>query len=784
MLKKIFMRQAYYYASAAFVILSLVYFVAITNQAYIGLDLTNVKGQWIVTTIDPNGEGYKLGIRVGDLILKINDDASNKYPFVQKWNEAEGASSIQFQRPGKSTDNIIKIPKGTALLELLSEIPMLVLGYIFGILGLITWLKRHFLVQARALFWMNWFIGLAIILAPASSRDLIFARELECIILPLFPLCLVNFVSVFPCENKNLINRLGRLMLALAFVVILNLTVLNSVGIVHLSSLLKKLVLSTVILGILLALWNLGLLIRLPKDRPEKNQANIVFLGMSIGFLPFILLTAVPVIFNVQPKVNTEASYLFISIIPATLYYVIIHKYLPDSRRLLEIAISFFVAGTITSIVVTDVLFFLKVSKNLDLNVYLATLSLTMLFLVFFSFIRIAISKLLEKFALFEGNRDLKSRVLKLNESLTSINEEDQTLEEVVKSLAIEGAFIIVEDDKGGYLKRAAGIFLAKPSEQIILEDFFQVNQRNNLEVKILADDLPAEIYIPYLANNFTCGIFLGHRHSRVDFLQKELPLITLISSQLAQRLITTFVIKELSKEIKDLAQRSHDSQRRTQGLQGITTSLFRSLEKERKSIAGEIHDGPLQLGLDLNRWLKYLVEECPQNVKIVKAISHMRELVEDLNFELRLICNDLRPPSLTDLGLLLAIELMCEEIMQKELLLISLETVGISHEERFEEEIELAAYRFLQEGITNVVKHSGSNKLKIHIEMNKSSLELTVRDSGKGFDTSKIEDWILTGAHFGIVGMKERLESLGGNLQIISTIQLGTMLKATIPIA
>jgi len=331
---------------------------------------------------------------------------------------------------------------------------------------------------------------------------------------------------------------------------------------------------------------------------------------------------------------------------------------------------------------------------------------------------------------------------------------------------------INVEDNKGGYLTKAVGIFLEKPSKQIELEEFFQADQKINLETEILPVSLPAEIYIPFVSDEFTCGIILGYRNSHVEFVLDELPLITLISSQLAQRLITTFIIQELTKEIKDLARRSLDLQRRNQGLQGITSSLFRSLENERKLIACEIHDGPLQLGLDLNRWLKYLVEECPTNDdKKVKAISHIREIVEDFNFELRSIFNNLGPPSLTDLGLLTAIELMCEEVMQKELLQISLETVGLNREERFKEEVELVAYRFLQEGISNAVKHSDSNKLKIHIEMNESRIEMTVRDSGKGFDSSKIEDWALTGAHFGIVGMKERLEDLGGDLEIASTI-------------
>lgn len=569
-------------------------------------------------------------------------------------------------------------------------------------------------------------------------------------------------------------------------IIILGLTVLQSTGIVHFNSPLKKLVLLTVIIGILLAMRNLGKLIKLPSDRPEKNQASILLWGMAIGFLPFVLLTAVPLIFGFQPIVNSQVSYLFISAIPATWYYVIVHKYLPDSRRLFRRSISFFVAAIMMSMVVNYVIFLFKGVKNLNIEVYLASLSLTILFMICFNIIRVATSKLLLKFDFFEERQDLKNRVLKLSESLSSINDEDHILEEIVESLMIEGLYIVVEDGKGKGLKKAVGRFLGNPSEQAELEKFLQGVPKKNLDIKILPDDFPAELYIPFTANDYSCQLLLGHRYSRLRFEQDELPILTLISSQLAQRLITSINIKEMSQEIKNLNQRSLDSQRRTQGLRGVMASLFRSLEKEKKLIASDIHDGALQLGLDLNRWLKYLIEECliPDNAKTTMALSHMREAVEDLNFELRLICNDLRPPSLSNLGLLTAIEIMCEEIMQRELVLISLEIVGMSEEERFKEEVELTAYRFLQEGITNAVKHSGSTQLKIHIEKNDSRIELTVSDSGQGFDTGKIEDWALMSEHFGIVGMKERLEGLGGELQISSVIGQGTLLKATIPIA
>jgi two-component system sensor histidine kinase ComP len=778
----VFRRQVYYIASIAFILIGFVCFAVVINQPYIGLTIENVKGQWLVTFADYYGEGYQAGVRVGDIVLNINGDVPGQYHFIKKWNETEGASSIEFIRPGQSTDNFVDLPQSTNWLRTISKIPFVIVGFVFWLLGFMTWLKRPYLVQARALFWVNWIIGLAIILAPGSSRCFLFAMELEYISLSLVPIFLIKLVSYFPKENKNKLNRFSCFIFLIISLFITISIVLQSSGIIHCISSLRKILISTLIIALFLALWNLSLLLKLPKDNPERNQASIIFLGMVIGFFPFVLLTAVPQLFDLQPIRYDYFSSLFLSVIPLSWYYVIVNKYLPDSRRLFGTIISFFIAGIINSFLVTYLLFALKIVQNLNLEIYLAALFSTMFLMVCYGFIQGGISRLLEKSGFLMEKQYFKRRVLKLNESLTTINEEYRILDGMVKSLKIEGALIIIEDSNRGYIKKAVGRFLEKPNEQIKLEQFFRTDQRINLETKKLPDDFPAEIYIPFSSDDFVCGIFIGHRYSQVKFEPDELPLITLIASQLAQRLKISFDIKELSKEIKLLTQISQESQRRSRGLQGITTSLFRNLEKERKFIACEIHDGPLQLGLDLNRWLKYIIEECQTNNETEKAILYMRELVEDLNFELRLISNNLRPPTLS-LGFFPAIELMCKEIMLKELLLISLELADIDREERFTEEVELAAYRFLQEGIMNAVKHSGSNKLKIQVAKNESVIELTVSDSGKGFDTSEIDNWSLTGAHFGIIGMKERIESLGGNFQITSAIHRGTMLRASIPI-
>jgi len=174
-----FRRQAYYYASAAFLVMWLVYTVAVINRPYVGLELENVNGQWIVIYSDPQGEGYKSGVQVGDLIIKVNNDDPGKNRFVQIWSEVEGASTLEVRRLDQPNDQMINIPELPILQSTLSEIPMAILGLIFWFLGFMTWFRRPFLVQARALFWLNLFLGLAIVLASSSSRDLLLAKELE-----------------------------------------------------------------------------------------------------------------------------------------------------------------------------------------------------------------------------------------------------------------------------------------------------------------------------------------------------------------------------------------------------------------------------------------------------------------------------------------------------------------------------------------------------------------------------------------------------------------------------
>jgi len=775
-------RQIYYIASIIFIVIGIVYFVICLHQPYIGFEFENDDGQWVVTAIDPHGAGYWSGIRTGDQVLKINGEDPGKHSLVQKWNLPEGASTIEFSKPSGSAKEIV-LQKQFNLLYALSEIPFVILGCIFLLLGFMTWYKRSFLRQARTLFWLLWLFGLAIVLTYASGRCLPLAKELEYFAFSAAPILLIAFFSIFPVHNQNRINTYSRKIVVILFAIILILVVLQSLGLVHLSGLIRKMTLFNMLIGIIISVWNLIQVMRMPKDRPEKNEASIILAGMMIGFLPSVLLIAFPIIFNMQKFVYTEFSSIFVSVVPLSLYYAIVNKYLPDSRRVYKTIIKNFLAALIISVIVHYFLYVGKIIKTISTETYLATFGLSLLFLLCFYVIQLIIGKLLERLSFFQTNIGLKQRVTELNKSMTSLISEDHVFEEAVKTLGIDGVFIIVENEQTGCLRKAVGRFRKNRQEQSELEAYFSRNQKQDLEAKFLSDDCPAEIFVPFVSQNSTCGIFFGHRYSHIKFEKSELPFLTLLAGQLAYEVLMLLVIGNLTKEINALTLTSWCSQKRNRELQGIINSLTRMIERGKGRVAKEILDGPVQSALDISRWLKILEKENLDDEMFQQAISRMRDLINDLNYDLNQTVHNLLPPVLADLGLIPAIQLLFQDIMLKEPSFILLETEGIGLDDRFPEDIEIAAYRFIQKGIINSLRYSGSKKQTVRVKLSGDKLELTVRDNGQGFDLDQLGKGFLDGAHSGLAIMKERIERLGGQILISSGMERGTTLQATIPV-
>jgi signal transduction histidine kinase len=200
----------------------------------------------------------------------------------------------------------------------------------------------------------------------------------------------------------------------------------------------------------------------------------------------------------------------------------------------------------------------------------------------------------------------------------------------------------------------------------------------------------------------------------------------------------------------------------------------LRTAELERGRWARELHDSTLQ-GLGSRRVLLASALKRGAGPELVEIV---REVVEDLNRdieELRALITELRPATLDQIGLLAALEDLAGRVASGAQ--IQLETDLAIRGERFDPELETVAYRLVQEALNNVAKHAEASRSILRVGERDGHLEVFVSDNGCGFDPA------VRRGGFGLVGMRERVELAGGELQVESKPGSGTRVSASLPL-
>lgn len=209
-----------------------------------------------------------------------------------------------------------------------------------------------------------------------------------------------------------------------------------------------------------------------------------------------------------------------------------------------------------------------------------------------------------------------------------------------------------------------------------------------------------------------------------------------------------------------------------------LSVYLQSAREKERSLIASELHDTVGQsltaLKIDLFILEKYL----PQDQKnISDKMQSMNILLDNTIQSIRKIFSELRPPLLKLTGLEEAIEDHLDKFQVQTGIESDLE---IKMEgTKLEESHSIALFRILQEALNNVKWHSQATYVRVGLVKNSNYVNLVVKDNGVGITMEKLAD----PKSFGLIGMKERAEFLGGELEIEGVPKKGTTLKMKIPI-
>jgi two-component system sensor histidine kinase DegS len=243
-----------------------------------------------------------------------------------------------------------------------------------------------------------------------------------------------------------------------------------------------------------------------------------------------------------------------------------------------------------------------------------------------------------------------------------------------------------------------------------------------------------------------------------------------------AQNLMShvSMAISLLQGGINEVLQTQSHEQRLEIGLR-----VIRAQEEERRRVAREIHDGPAQTFANIVLRLEIaekLLELDPSRVKA--ELQDLKNLVRSNLQDIRRIIFDLRPMALDDLGIVPAISKYLNNLQENYGIICAFHIEGC--EKRLIPAMEVALFRLIQEGITNVAKHANSAKADITLIYQEDWTIARIRDYGKGFDVNSA----LTspGEHFGLIGMRERVEMFSGHFSIQSTLGKGTTIELSIP--
>ncbi len=384
-----------------------------------------------------------------------------------------------------------------------------------------------------------------------------------------------------------------------------------------------------------------------------------------------------------------------------------------------------------------------------------------------------------------------------------SLNLEDilqRALDEVLHLTGIDMAAIFLLDPASGHLKMNAYRGLSEHAARlayqvglldgncggvlelgraVVVPDISQLRGRGAKSLQ--RENVTAMMHVPLMTRDRALGSMCLGTHDNMKFDEQEQKLFTSIGNQIAIAVENARLYAEVQ----------HKERLRGELFQ----KALAAQEEERKRIARELHD-------EVSQSLTALLYEAEGGLEL-KASAAARSRFQDIwDLTQRSLDNvhdlifDLRPSMLDQLGLIPAVRWLAKTRLEPKGIRVQVEAADgeEASQQRLETDTETALFRVIQEAINNIARHAAARSVDIQLEMQDQYARVSIRDDGVGFDLAELAgitareiespETPTRGARgLGIVGMQERIELLGGELEILTAPGAGTWLKIRIPL-
>lgn len=241
----------------------------------------------------------------------------------------------------------------------------------------------------------------------------------------------------------------------------------------------------------------------------------------------------------------------------------------------------------------------------------------------------------------------------------------------------------------------------------------------------------------------------------------------------------STPLVVVIVEDISDKRAAEEKLQRSEAKLQRLAGRLIQAQEEERTWIARELHDDINQrlalLAVNLDR----VIQDVPDSTAAFKQeVAEAKKEVEEVCNDIQALSHRLHSSKLELTGLTRAAASFCKELADRQKVEIDFRSDRIPKD--LSKEISLCLFRVLQEALQNATKHSGSRHFQVSLSAESNEIDLTVHDSGNGFDPAEA----MKGRGLGLTGMKERLKLVNGDLSIDSQLNAGATIHARVPLS
>lgn len=236
-----------------------------------------------------------------------------------------------------------------------------------------------------------------------------------------------------------------------------------------------------------------------------------------------------------------------------------------------------------------------------------------------------------------------------------------------------------------------------------------------------------------------------------------------------------TVVLNYLLSDLKQVGEVLEDAKLK----QDFGLKIIGAQEEERKRLSREIHDGPAQMMANV-MMRSDLIERVYKEYgadEALKEVKSLKKMVRNALYEVRRIIYDLRPMALDDLGLVPTLKKYLQTIEEYHST-TKITYMNIGEERRLPSKVEVAFFRLVQESVQNALKHADAREIKVKLEMTDKRVTAIIKDDGQGFDLNEKKS-----ESFGLIGMRERVDLLNGEISIDSKRGVGTVVLIQVPL-